>query len=89
MSQVRWYVSSSHRSSAEARHRPYGIRHARQVGSRYTECGQSALNWPMFWEMPFEAETELACLHCVNAIVHQLHGSAAVGARRERFDATA
>ena len=51
----RWFVSAPHkvRQGPEGAWSPYGLRHARQVGQARTECGLVALDWPMFWELPF------------------------------------
>jgi len=33
--------------------RPFGVHHARRVGEPTTACGLTALDWRIFWEMPF------------------------------------
>lgn len=48
--------------------RPYGVQHARSVGSPLTACGLSAVEWPMFWEMAFPRNTVESCEECLVAI---------------------
>ena len=80
-----WYVSAPHRvrvgSGLDSRDEPYGVRHARQVGAAFTECGEPALAWAMFWDVPFHIELELVCQACANATAQHRHGrrSDAVG----------
>lgn len=55
----KWLVSSPHgiRVSIGGRTlwRPYPTFHARQAGSCHTACGATALDWPIFWELPFSS----------------------------------
>lgn len=70
-----WYVSSPHKVGPVGSESPYGVRHARQPGKTFTECGESALNWPMFWDRPFKANNELMCQACANSVVQQEFGT--------------
>lgn len=47
---------------------PYGVQHARTVGSQLTACGISAVEWPIFWEMAFPREPESSCEDCLVAL---------------------
>ena len=47
---------------------PYGIQHARSLGSSRTECGLSALNWRIFWELPFPGTRGPTCPDCLKAV---------------------
>jgi hypothetical protein len=75
-SSTRWFVTSPHRVArgTEEGWIPYGVRHARQVGSSWTECRLPALGWPMFWEMPFLEERTLLCAGCRAAVIHAEYG---------------
>lgn len=64
---ARWLVSATNAcpgADPEAERLPYGTRHARQVGSRLTECGAVATEWPIFWGLPFLAEDRASCPDC-------------------------
>lgn len=69
MAKVRFYVSSSHKSGPFGSERPYGVQHARQPGNAFTECGEPALTWPLFWDRTFHSGLELVCRACVNSVV--------------------
>jgi hypothetical protein len=66
-----WLSSSAHarphRPGDPAR-RPYGTQHARRVGETRTACGENALEWPYFWDLPFGSEPDACCLACVAAV---------------------
>ena len=47
---------------------PYGVQHARTVGSPLTACGIAAVEWPMFWEMAFPRSPEQTCEECMVAV---------------------
>jgi hypothetical protein len=70
MRQAAWFVSSQH--SYPVTHTqprtPYGERHARQPGSRYTACGISALGWTIFWELPFSGTEPTNCAECCSVV---------------------
>jgi hypothetical protein len=53
----------------EVRWAPFGVRHARQVGSGWTACGQPAIDWKLFWDMPFARSTNDNCEACWLAVV--------------------
>lgn len=63
-----WLVSSphsrAHRAGDPAR-RPHGVQHARMVGETRTACGENALQWPFFWDLPFGTEPGECCPACV------------------------
>jgi hypothetical protein len=68
-----WFVSTAYatarrESGAEAIRRPYGIQHARQVGSYLTACGLGAFGWELFWEAAFPSESPSTCEECVRAV---------------------
>jgi len=69
----RWYVTATHTVGAYAAERPYGIRHARSPGDRFTACGLRAVDWPLFWDLPFHGRQERACRTCAQ---HVLQGRA-------------
>ena len=48
---------------------PFGVQHARKVGSPFTACGLGALDWRIFWELPFlSAPAAAACEECMVAV---------------------
>ena len=51
--------------------KPYGVAHARKVGSHLTACGQLAVSWPLFWTEPFRASDAQACPGCALAVGNQ------------------
>lgn len=48
--------------------RPYGLQHARTVGSPTTACGLSAVEWPIFWELAFPRSPEKSCEECLAVV---------------------
>ena len=66
-----WLVSSPNRVTVgdweRSEWRPFGARHARRVGSLITLCGLFAVEWPMFWDMEFDAADASACEACSDA----------------------
>lgn len=52
---------------SDAGPRPFGIQHARTPGSTRTACGEPALDWQMFWELPFPTDSHWLCEHCLTA----------------------
>lgn len=71
MKQHHWYVASPHKVGPVGAEQPYGVQHARSPGSSFTECGELALTWPLFWDRPFHARLELVCRAYVNSVVQQ------------------
>ena len=75
-----WFVTARHRRSTlvdgTPTWTPYGVRHARRVGEPRTACGEAALGWVLFWEMPFAPGTDRLCRACCEAV-----GPAAPAAR--------
>ena len=67
-----WLVSARNRITVgnweRTEWRPYGQHHARKVGSLMTACGASAVEWPMFWDMEFDAGDPKACPECARAV---------------------
>jgi hypothetical protein len=68
-----WLVSARNgkrvaTSAGLAEWRPFGIHHARQVGSLRTACGIAALDWELFWDMSFPSEPSVTCRHCLVTI---------------------
>jgi len=68
MSATRWFVSTRHRGRpCPGRGQdapPYGTRHARQPGDTVTLCGEAALNWICFWDLPFAPHAPQTCERC-------------------------
>jgi hypothetical protein len=82
----KWLVTSRNgrferTEPGEVRWAPFGVRHARQVGSGWTACGQPAIEWKFFWDMPFTRSTNDKCEACCLAV-------AGNGAQASRGDAT-
>jgi len=48
---------------------PLGVRHAKKEGAQHTACGLPALNWKLFWHLPFRATDAEACPDCREAVV--------------------
>ncbi len=48
--------------------RPYGLWHARQVGSLRSACGRSAVTWQFFWTLDFAKAGTAACPECVTVL---------------------
>lgn len=71
----RYFVSARHRvrppSGVDEGWRPYQTYHARIVGRSMTVCGEPALGWPYFWEMPFEPGPPQACRICSRIVLQQ------------------
>jgi hypothetical protein len=72
-----WYVSSSHgrrivTPNGDQQWRPYGIEHAREVGSSRTACGVGALGWELFWDMPFPPGAGPICEACLAEVVRRV-----------------
>jgi hypothetical protein len=69
-------VSAPHRVATEPGDprpwKPYGVAHARKVGSLETACGLSAVGWRFFWTQPFRAGDPQACPECRSAIAGQI-----------------
>ena len=68
MSTGSWFVSTRHRGrlrpGKDEDAPPYGVRHARKVGERFTVCGQGALGWIFFWHLPFAPNAPETCARC-------------------------
>lgn len=47
---------------------PYGLWHARRVGSLQTACGRSAVTWQFFWTLTFADAGPHACPDCLGAL---------------------
>ncbi|KRF10374.1 hypothetical protein [Nocardioides sp. Soil796] len=62
-----WTVTGSHRAST-ADSRPFGEWHARRLGDRSTACGQSAVGWPIFWDLDLHRGGDRACLDCTEVV---------------------
>ncbi|RJS46751.1 hypothetical protein [Nocardioides cavernaquae] len=65
-----YFVSAPHgtrgrEAAGESGSRPVGEQHARKPGSPYTACGRVALDWRMFWELPFPVASAATCRHCM------------------------
>lgn len=75
-----YWVSASHRAPGRRRNGsswvPYGTQHAREVGSPVTACGDSAFDWPFFWELPFPTGAIDTCAACMAEVVRKPDGAA-------------
>lgn len=64
----RWFVTARHgvrvAQGSKTQWPPFSTHHAREAGSAVTRCGLPALDWAIFWEMPFDAFGEGACCEC-------------------------
>jgi len=64
----RWYLTASHRvlgrDPSGPVEVPFDRPHLREPGDPTTACGEPALNWPIFWELPVvhAAGTCAACM---------------------------
>ena len=69
---TRWFSSTRHRRpvqrGSEFEWRPYGVTHAREAGAYFTACGLSALEWRIFWLLPFHPGVDDACPECAAAL---------------------
>jgi hypothetical protein len=65
----KWFVSSPHKiqiyENGQVATRPWGLAHAREVGSPRTACGEAASTWHIFWDSPFSAHQSLVCEQCI------------------------
>jgi len=53
---------------------PFGLQHARQVGSATTACGLASFEWQIFWELRFPAERGPSCPDCKRIVALAAHG---------------
>lgn len=70
-----WLVSTPHRlvgvNGGGSAPLPWGLRHARRMGSTWTACGLPALSWRIFHESPFGSDTADECGACAHAVSHE------------------
>lgn len=68
-----WIVSTAHRSQVlvgfDLVWVPHGLRHARQIGSTTTACGQPAHLWRNFHEMAFVPGAAQTCRACAERVL--------------------
>jgi len=73
---AKWFASTPHgvleRLDDGPTLRPYGTIHGRQPGSGLTACGKYAVDWRIFWEIPFTSGSPRACAGCAEAIARSL-----------------
>ena len=50
--------------------------HAKMMGTTNTLCGQSALSWFKFWDLPFVTVRDDRCPRCSEVFVQQLEAPA-------------
>jgi len=66
-----YFVSARHRTpvgaAGGAGWQPFGVQHARKAGAPLTACGRLAIEWRMFWELPFPHDCEATCPECMAA----------------------
>jgi hypothetical protein len=69
----KWLVTASHGvwqvTAQERTWVPYSVRHARQVGASQTACGQFAVGWELYWDMPFTPDETEVCETCAEVVV--------------------
>lgn len=80
-SQVTWMVTARNghyerRTPGPSVWMPYGLQHARQVGSGTTACGLGAVEWEIFWEHRFPTERGSSCPDCRRVLQLAAHGVA-------------
>lgn len=65
-----WLVSTSRSSRRHVTRGavPYGMQHARQVGSPLTACGLTAIDWEIFWSVEFPDSDHSTCTDCVRVV---------------------
>ena len=68
-----WLVSTAHTyvrrmSAKEGIRLPYGVQHARQVGSQLTACGLGAFTWELFWDAAFPSGSSSPCHECLRVV---------------------
>lgn len=61
-------VTAPHRHSLKQAHRPWATYHLKRLGNGTTACGLAAPHWPLFWNVVFDADDELACPLCVEVL---------------------
>lgn len=70
-----WLVTSRHRGTvlgSTGHMGPYGPQHTRRGGDWFTLCGLVAFDWPLFWDMRFDADSAMACDSCARGIRSRL-----------------
>ncbi|HSV40350.1 MAG TPA: hypothetical protein VLI04_16430 [Nocardioidaceae bacterium] len=60
---------------------PYGLQHARQVGSSTTACGIGAVEWQIFWELQFPGARGATCPDCRRVVELAAEGLIKIAAR--------
>jgi hypothetical protein len=67
-----WLVATPHRrqtmSGSDIEWAPYGVRHARQIGTPKTACGLPALTWTNFHGMRFSPGDDRTCPACSRVV---------------------
>lgn len=48
---------------------PYGLWHARTIGSLQTACGMPAVTWHYFWSLRFHQAGARACPDCTRIVL--------------------
>ncbi len=80
---ARWLVATPHRrlgiGPSGFGWTPYGLRHARQMGSNRTACGLPAVSWVIFHELAFVPGANGTCRECASVIAET--GQAPGGSR--------
>lgn len=66
---TRWVTTAPYLAPLPAATRsPWGTIHVKQEGCLATACGESAVNWYVFWNMPFSVDDADACPRCARAV---------------------
>lgn len=64
----RWFAASIHRrrvlNGTMATYEPWGVVHAREIGSLTSLCGTSSTSWNMFFDRSFTTVDPTSCPDC-------------------------
>lgn len=64
----RWFVVAKHGKwdgdKPDSQWNPITVVHAKEMGTRFTACGQWCESWPKWWERPFDEHVGEVCRQC-------------------------
>lgn len=65
-----WLVTAPYRQPrSESRSPiPWGTYHVKENGGLLTACGESVIDWHVFWDMDVDVSDDTACPECVRAV---------------------
>ena len=68
----RWFVVAKHGkwqgASRNPDWNPVSTLHAKEMGTRFTACGQLCESWPKWWGRPFRRFDEKVCGQCAQIV---------------------